>query len=90
MLKLADNYLALLVIIQRKQAIIAAVPTARVQGRVGRSTSFEVVLNGKCIWSKLGNGSLPDFQSVIDSVQQCVSTGEITIVTKAEEMCTIL
>ena len=69
-----------------RQLILAEVPAANVTGAAGRSTSFEVTVNGKCIFSKLAVGSFPSFEQV---VQECVKasknmeTSEVTEVQKS-------
>ncbi|PRD28579.1 UNVERIFIED_CONTAM: hypothetical protein NCL1_31945 [Trichonephila clavipes] len=41
--------------------ILKAVPEAEVKGTVGRKSSFEVVVNGVLVFSKLKKGKFPDF-----------------------------
>jgi selT/selW/selH-like putative selenoprotein len=35
-----------------------------VVGSVGRTSSFEVVVDGNLVWSKLGKGKFPDFRGL--------------------------
>lgn len=49
--------------------IKATVPEAEVEGVVGRSTSFEVTVNGELIFSKLQIGSFPDFDEIVAQVE---------------------
>eukprot|EP00112_Aurelia_sp_Birch-Aquarium-sp1_P011383 Seg2393.2 transcript_id=Seg2393.2/GoldUCD/mRNA.D3Y31 product="Migration and invasion enhancer 1" protein_id=Seg2393.2/GoldUCD/D3Y31 len=68
-----------------------AVPNADVHGRVGRSRSFEVTLNGKQIFSKLDAGSFPDFDEVVKKVELASLGGEVQEVTEVEKSsCTII
>ena len=49
--------------------ILSEVPEAQVDGNVGRTSSFEVTINGKSVYSKLGQGAFPKFESV--SYKKC-------------------
>jgi len=60
-----------------------------VDGRVGRSSSFEVTLNGKVVFSKLKAGAFPDNKEVVQSIRE-YSGGDVTVVTKTESSCTLL
>lgn len=44
--------------------ILAEVPGAIVDGRVGRRSSFEVTINNKQVFSKLAQGGFPEFEKV--------------------------
>jgi selT/selW/selH-like putative selenoprotein len=50
--------------------VLQSVPQATVTGAVGPSTSFEITLNGKLIYSKLQTKKLPDEQQILIQVQQ--------------------
>nr|CAH0110618.1 unnamed protein product [Daphnia galeata] len=45
------------------------VPSAEIEGHVGRRTSFEVTVDGELIHSKLSTNSFPDFEEVVSIVQ---------------------
>ena len=44
--------------------ILKEIPDAKVEGRVGRTSSFEVTINDKLVYSKLELGNFPDFDAV--------------------------
>jgi len=50
--------------------ILAAFPNTEVTGTKGRTTSFEVSINGKPVYSKLKAGKFPDFASVVKAVDR--------------------
>ena len=68
------------------------IPEAQVSGNVGRTTSFEVKVNGTLIHSKLKTMAFPDFEEVCTIVHQTASTGtEPSEVTKTHsDWCNIL
>jgi len=53
-----------------EKEILAALPNAEVTGTKGRTTSFEVSINGKPVYSKLKAGKFPDFASVVKAVDR--------------------
>lgn len=53
-----------------REEILAAFPNADVTGTKGRTTSFEVKINGREAYSKLATGSFPDFASVVKAVER--------------------
>jgi len=53
-----------------RRSILEALPNAEVKGAKGRTTSFEVKINGKEMYSKLKSGSFPDFDSVVKAVER--------------------
>jgi len=55
-----------------KRAILDAVPSAEVSGKVGRKTSFEITLNGVVIHSKLKTEKMPDEKEIIDLIKKAV------------------
>ena len=71
-------------------AIKAAIPDAQVIGTVGRNTSFEVKVNSTEIHSKLKTMAFPDFQEVVDIVQETAKGGEPKSVQKTVSNCIIL
>jgi len=75
-----------------RKEILQAVPTAEVEDKVGRRTSFEVTVNGTVIHSKLATMSFPDVQETVSIVQEVEKGGEPKTVAKMQEGggCTIL
>jgi selenoprotein W-related protein len=69
--------------------ILAKVPEAVVDGRVGRRSSFEVKINDEIIFSKLDNGSFPDFDEIVSQVENVKSGKKIEKVTKTQSGCVI-
>jgi len=53
-----------------REEVLAAFPNAEVNGAKGRKTSFEIKINGKVAYSKLGRGSFPDPKSVMKAVEK--------------------
>ncbi|EDO45053.1 predicted protein [Nematostella vectensis] len=51
-----------------RDEILAECPEAQVEGKVGRSGSFEVTINGKEVFSKLKQGGFPVCDEVVNSV----------------------
>lgn len=70
--------------------IRSAVPGAKIDGFVGRNTSFEVKVNGKEIHSKLKTMAFPDFEEVVQIVKKADAGEEPTQVQKTESNCNIL
>uniref|UniRef100_A0A023FMU1 Putative rdx family n=1 Tax=Amblyomma cajennense TaxID=34607 RepID=A0A023FMU1_AMBCJ len=67
-----------------KRQILAKLPNATVTGNVGRTSSFEVEINGVKVYSKLEKGAFPDFAEVVHlaidasngmEVKPCTKTG---------------
>jgi len=73
-------------------AIKAAVPNAQVSGFVGRRTSFEVKVNDSEIHSKLKTNAFPDFDEVVQIIQETTKGSPPTPVQKIEKAgpCVIL
>lgn len=69
---------------------MAAVPDAAVTGTVGRSTSFEVVVNGTEIHSKLKTMGFPDFPEVVSIVTETAKGASPVTVQKTQSNCVIL
>eukprot|EP00052_Salpingoeca_macrocollata_P004198 m.39914 g.39914 ORF g.39914 m.39914 type:complete len:77 (-) comp14051_c0_seq2:191-421(-) len=60
-----------------KQEIQQALPDVEVEGERGRSTSFEITVDGKLLFSKLETGAFPDMFSVIKALQQYCANGQL-------------
>lgn len=73
------------------RAVLAEVPTAEVTGQVGRSSSFEVTVNDKLIFSKLKLGGFPAAEDVIASIREAEKGLEAKEITTAQSPgCSIL
>jgi len=72
------------------RVIRAKVPQADVRGAVGRSTSFEVSVDGTVIHSKIHTMSFPDFEEVADIVSGVESGNDVRKVAKTDVDCTIM
>ena len=46
------------------------VESAEVPGTVGRTSSFEIKINGVLVYSKLSKGSFPNFDDVVAAVKE--------------------
>ncbi|KAJ8249374.1 hypothetical protein GJAV_G00234090 [Gymnothorax javanicus] len=53
-------------------------PDADVSGSVGRTSSFEVTVDKRLVYSKLQNGRFPDNAKVVEIVRQASSGGPVT------------
>lgn len=64
---------------------------AEVTGRVGRSTSFEVTINGQLVFSKLKIGKFPKFEDVQEQVQRAQRDEPLSeILDGADRSCVIM
>ena len=68
----------------------AEIPSAQVDGHVGRRTSFEVKVNDTEIHSKLKTMAFPDFKEVIQICHEVSKGNAPTQVTKTQSSCVIL
>ena len=76
---------------QLASTIIEAVPSAQCSGKVGRSSSFEVVVDGKLIYSKLQNGSFPCYSDIAKAVQALKNDETVPEIKEQEQgSCIIL
>ena len=73
-----------------KTSIEMAGPGVDVVCRVGRRTSFEVVVDGALIHSKLRVGKLPDFDQTVEIIKTVVDGAEPEKVSKLQHSCNIL
>lgn len=53
-----------------ESAIKKLAPTAAVTGKTGRVSSFEVVVDGTVVYSKLATGAFPDFTKLAAQIAQ--------------------
>ncbi|XP_038078448.1 migration and invasion enhancer 1-like [Patiria miniata] len=70
--------------------IKSGVPGVAVDGRVGRSTSFEVTLNGKLLFSKLKTGGFPINTEIVTAIKEYKGEGDVTPVTNTASNCVLL
>ena len=73
-----------------QDAIQAAVPGAEVVGKVGRRTSYEVVVDGTIIHSKLETKKFPDREATVEIIKNVAQGGKPEKVAKMSTTCTIL
>ena len=72
-------------------ALEGAVPSAKVIGRVGRRTSYEVTVEGMLIHSKLKTKKFPDLHEVVRIVKSVAEGNKPEKVTKMKSAaCTIM
>uniref|UniRef100_A0A3B5QE43 Migration and invasion enhancer 1 n=1 Tax=Xiphophorus maculatus TaxID=8083 RepID=A0A3B5QE43_XIPMA len=64
-------------------------PDADVSGFVGR-TSFEIVINGQLVFSKLETGGFPYEDDIINAVQAANDGKPVQKITKSRPPCVIL
>ncbi|PSN33466.1 Migration and invasion enhancer 1 [Blattella germanica] len=67
-----------------KTQIKTTVPTAEVEGKEGRTGSFEVKVNDTLIYSKLSTMAFPDFNNVTEIVSDAAEGKEIQPVIKQQ------
>ena len=72
-----------------QDAIRAAVPGAEVIGKVER-TSYEVVVDGTIIHSKLETKKFPDREATVEIIKNVAQGGKPETVAKMSTTCTIL
>ena len=73
-----------------RYSIEMGVPGAQVVCWVGRRTSFEVVVDGALIHSKLQTRKLPDFEEALDIIKNIAAGEEPRKVMKMQNSCNIL
>uniref|UniRef100_A0A3B5QJX0 Selenoprotein W, 2b n=1 Tax=Xiphophorus maculatus TaxID=8083 RepID=A0A3B5QJX0_XIPMA len=65
-------------------------PDADVSGFVGRTGSFEIVINGQLVFSKLETGGFPYEDDIINAVQAANDGKPVQKITKSRPPCVIL
>ena len=60
-----------------RRAILAALPSASVESSVGRTSSFEVLVDGKLAYSKLAKGTFPDYATLAKEVSTFAAGGAV-------------
>jgi len=68
-----------------RSAILSAVPSADVEGRVGRRSSFEVTVNSTVIHTKLATMNFPDIAETVEIVKGVSEGKEPATVSKMAE-----
>ncbi|XP_077485132.1 migration and invasion enhancer 1 [Amblyomma americanum] len=68
-----------------KRQILATLPNATVTGSVGRTSSFEVEINGVKVYSKLEKGAFPDFTEVVNRALEASQGKTVQKVTGAQK-----
>uniref|UniRef100_A0A3Q3FL12 Migration and invasion enhancer 1 n=1 Tax=Kryptolebias marmoratus TaxID=37003 RepID=A0A3Q3FL12_KRYMA len=71
------------------QVVLAEFPDAEVEGFVGR-TSFEIVINGQLVFSKLETSGFPHEDSVLGVVQDAYDGKPLQKITKSRPPCVIM
>ncbi|KAL1007575.1 hypothetical protein UPYG_G00088610 [Umbra pygmaea] len=71
-------------------AIKKKVPDAKVTGKIGRRSSFEVTVNGKVAFSKLEVGGFPDTEEVVEMVKDVSQGGQMKKLMKKRNECILL
>uniref|UniRef100_A0A3Q3AB34 Migration and invasion enhancer 1 n=1 Tax=Kryptolebias marmoratus TaxID=37003 RepID=A0A3Q3AB34_KRYMA len=69
------------------QVVLAEFPDAEVEGFVGRTGSFEIVINGQLVFSKLETSGFPHEDSVI---QDAYDGKPLQKITKSRPPCVIM
>ncbi|XP_019622189.1 PREDICTED: migration and invasion enhancer 1-like [Branchiostoma belcheri] len=71
--------------------IKAAVPDAEVMGVVGRSSSFEITVDGQLLFSKLESGGFPEEKEILEALSNYKEGDKVEQVTNIQfPGCTIL
>jgi len=65
-------------------------PDADVSGFVGRSSSFEIEINGQLVFSKLETSGFPYEDDVLNAVQNAFDGKPIQKITKSRAPCVIM
>uniref|UniRef100_A0A3Q1GEF8 Migration and invasion enhancer 1 n=1 Tax=Acanthochromis polyacanthus TaxID=80966 RepID=A0A3Q1GEF8_9TELE len=65
-------------------------PDADVSGFVGRSSSFEIKINGQLIFSKLELGGFPQEDDVMNAIQDAYNGKPMAKITKSRPPCVIM
>ncbi|XP_021001539.2 migration and invasion enhancer 1 [Parasteatoda tepidariorum] len=74
-----------------ERQIKAEVPDAVVRGAVGRTSSFEVIVDDEEVFSKLQIGAFPNMREIVEVVKAASEGEEIRKVTDTESsFCIIL
>jgi len=72
------------------RVVKAEFPDAVVSGFVGRSSSFEIEINGQLIFSKFETGGFPYEDDVMNAVQSAYDGKPVQKITKSRAPCVIM
>lgn len=76
---------------EQRKLILDSVPSTNVTGNIGRSSSYEVKVNGKLIFSKLKLGGFPSTEEVLRCIREAAAGEEPKELAIAERPeCSIL
>uniref|UniRef100_A0A8C4SWD4 Migration and invasion enhancer 1 n=1 Tax=Erpetoichthys calabaricus TaxID=27687 RepID=A0A8C4SWD4_ERPCA len=70
--------------------ILAEFPDAEVRGATGRSGSFEIVINGQLVFSKLETSGFPYEDDIMEALQKADAGEAVEKITKSRPPCVIL
>jgi len=65
-------------------------PDAEVSGFVGRSSSFEIEINGQLVFSKLETSGFPYEDDIMDAIQKAQDGKPVQKITKSRAPCVIM
>uniref|UniRef100_A0A3Q3J035 Migration and invasion enhancer 1 n=1 Tax=Monopterus albus TaxID=43700 RepID=A0A3Q3J035_MONAL len=65
-------------------------PDADVSGFVGRRSSFEIVINGQLVFSKLETGGFPYEEDVMNAIKMAQEGKPVPKITKSRAPCVIM
>jgi len=65
-------------------------PDAEVTGVVGRSSSFEIEINGQLVFSKLETSGFPYEDDIMDAIQKAQDGKPVQKITKSRAPCVIM
>ena len=72
------------------RTIKSSLPDAECVGNVGRNTSFEVVVDGTLIYSKLKTGKFPTYEDVVKAIEATKAGQPIPPIGEQAGMCSIM
>jgi len=72
------------------QSVLDEFPDADVSGFVGRSSSFEIEINGQLVFSKLETSGFPYADDILDAVNKANEGKPVQKITKSRPPCVIM
>jgi len=72
------------------RVVTAEFPDAEVSGVVGRSSSFEIEINGQLVFSKLETSGFPYEEDIMDAIQKAQDGKPVQKITKSRMPCVIM
>ncbi|CAL8342478.1 unnamed protein product [Arctogadus glacialis] len=73
-----------------RKVVLKEFPEADVSGFVGRSSSFEIEINGQLVFSKLELKGFPIEDEVMDAIQKAQDGKPVAKLTKSRAPCVIM